>query len=40
MLIVAEAIMFFTQITTNTVIITGKPGYEVQRQKEIDHGKQ
>jgi len=35
--IAAEAIMFFTQITINSVKITGKTGSEVQDEKKVDH---
>lgn len=31
-----EAIMFFTQITISSVKITGKTGYEVQDEKNVD----
>lgn len=34
----AKAIMFFTQIKINSVKITGKTVYEVQDEKEVDHG--
>lgn len=36
----AKAIMFFTQIKINSVKITGKTVYEVQDEKEVDHGLQ